>query len=403
LLQPLAAQAAIAIENASLFTETATRTRQMSALLEVSQAIASTLDMQQLMGMILDRLHDIIEHTGSAFVLAEDDYLVVRDSRSVVGAEAEIGARVPINASGEVWGTVSRGHEVIVNDLRADEPMANALRRALGIDLLDLPSIRHIRSWMAVPLVGTEGVMGMLTASSGKPGQFTQDHARLMRAFAEQAAVALVNARLFNSAQRLAAVEERQRLARELHDSVSQALYGIALGARTARTQLDRDAAKAAEPVEYVLSLAEAGLAEMRALIFELRPESLETEGLVSAIQKQVAATRARYELEIAFEQTEEPEAPLPAKEALYRIAQEAMHNTVKHANASRIIVTLQVVDGALTMELSDNGKGFDTGTDYPGHLGLRSMRERVEALNGTLAITSGPAGTTVRARIALG
>src|SRR5581483_1884348 len=111
-------------------------------------------------------------------------------------------------------------------------------------------------------------------------GFYTPRHAELALAVANQAAIAIENARLFERVQSAAATEERQKLARELHDSVSQALYGIALGARTARAQLDRDPAKAAEPLDYVLSLAQAGLAEMRALIFELRPESLATEGL---------------------------------------------------------------------------------------------------------------------------
>jgi signal transduction histidine kinase len=113
------------------------------------------------------------------------------------------------------------------------------------------------------------------------------------------------------------------------HDSVSQALYGIALGARTARALLDRDPAAAVEPVDYILSLAEAGLAEMRALIFELRPESLESEGLNAAIRKQVDAVQARYTIRVDFLPSEEPDLPLAVKEAVYRIAQESLTNVV--------------------------------------------------------------------------
>jgi signal transduction histidine kinase len=184
---------------------------------------------------------------------------------------------------------------------------------------------------------------------------------------------------------------------------VSQALYGIALGAQTARQLLEGDE-KAVQPVEYVLSLAEAGLAEMRALIFELRPESLETEGLVSALEKQAAATRARYRLEVDTAlPAEEPDAPLAVKEALYRIAQEAMHNTVKHARASKITLRLDADAGALTLEVSDDGAGFDPDGEFPGHLGLRSMRERVSALSGTLELESElGAGTRLRAAVPL-
>ena len=149
-----------------------------------------------------------------------------------------------------------------------------------------------------------------------------------MQALAERAAVAIHNAELHEKAQQAASLEERQRLARELHDSVSQALYGIALGTRTARLRLGDDPHNAAEPIDYVMSLAEAGLAEMRALIFELRPESLEQEGVVAAIEKQAASTQARYKLAVETALGDEPDCALDVKEALYRIAQEALHNS---------------------------------------------------------------------------
>lgn len=171
--------------------------------------------------------------------------------------------------------------------------------------------------------------------------------------------------------QERASLEERQRLARELHDSVSQALYGISLGAHTALALIDRDRTKVFEALEYVLSQAEAGLTEMRALIFELRPESLEMEGLVNALTKQTAALRVRHDLEVELSVCEEPDVPLAVKEALYRIAQEALHNAVKHARSSRLDVCLTREPVNLSLEVCDNGKGFDPLAAYPGHLGL--------------------------------
>lgn len=202
---------------------------------------------------------------------------------------------------------------------------------------------------------------------------------------------------------KVAALEERQRLARELHDSVSQALYGIALGARTARTLLERDPAKAAEPIDYVLSLAEAGLSEMRALIFELRPESLQNEGLVAALTKLAEALHARHKLEVITRFCPEPDISLDAKEVLYRVAQEALHNTAKHASASRVELALRGTDQQIQLTLSDNGKGFNPEGDFPGHLGLQSMRERVVALDGNLQIISQPGqGTTIMVHLPL-
>ena len=204
-------------------------------------------------------------------------------------------------------------------------------------------------------------------------------------------------------AQHLAALEERQHLARELHDSLSQALYGIALGTHTAREFLDADRGKVVEALDYVLALADAGLTEMRALIFDLRPESLELEGLVRALTKQVGAVRARYDLETGTELCDEPDVPLEAKEAIYRIAQEALNNTVKHASARRVSLRLCRGDAKVVLEVSDDGVGFDPQTLRPGHLGLSSMRERAARLGGHLEIHSAPgSGTRVRAEFPL-
>jgi signal transduction histidine kinase len=247
-----------------------------------------------------------------------------------------------------------------------------------------------IRSMIEIPVVSPDRLpLGFFSVAYTSEHHFGDAEQRLLTALAERAAVAIGNAELHKQAQRAASLEERQRLARELHDSVSQALYGIALGARTARTLIDRDPKGAVEPVEYILSLAETGLAEMRALIFELRPESLETDGLNGAIRKHAEAIRARHGIEVDFQSGEEPDLPLPVKEAAYRIAQESLTNVVKHSGATQVRVTLASTGSNLQVEVADNGTGFDPGGDFPGHLGLQSMRERAEKSGGRLEISS--------------
>lgn len=292
---------------------------------------------------------------------------------------------------------------------RTREPvLVRDLRRFLLEEPLYAPVHRFVREvpWditYSLPLVSRDRTVGAIFfcyLPGEEPGE---DEKVFLRAVADQAAVALENARLFAEAGGKAALEERQRLARELHDSVSQALYGIALGAKTARKLLEGNPQLAADPLDYVLSLADAGLAEMRALIFELRPESLETEGLVAALGKQAAALRARHEIEVEADLCDEPETPLEVKEAVYRIVQEALHNVVKHARAESVKIEMRCDPGNLTLSISDNGVGFDAGGDFPGHLGLRSMRERASRLGGTLQVESTPgAGTRLRARIPL-
>jgi PAS domain S-box-containing protein len=405
LLRAIADQASAAIDNVRLFAEAQSRSRELAALLEVSRAVASTLDTRTLMGVILDQLKTIIDHTGSAILTLVDGDLRIVDARARGGQEGEIGVRIPLDQPTALWRALQRGEAVIINDVRSNETMAIDYRSIMiAAGLWELPPFRAMRSWMAVPLRSKDQVSGVLTLSQVLTGYFTPEHARLARAFADQAALAIDNARLFEKAQHGAALEERQRLARELHDSVSQALYGIALGARTTRALLDRDPAEAVEPVDYISSLAKAGLAEMRALIFELRPESLENEGLVAAISKQAAAVEARHGLTVECKLGYEPQLPFPVKETLYRITQEALHNTVKHAGATTAAVALDTVDGRTIVTVEDNGAGFDPGGHFPGHLGLRSMKERVEKQGGSLVINSTPGkGTRVVAALPSG
>lgn len=199
----------------------------------------------------------------------------------------------------------------------------------------------------------------------------------------------------------IAVQEERQRLSRELHDSVSQALYGIGLAAETTRVLLEQDPARAAQSNDMIRSLAQSGLDEMRALLFELRPKSLELEGLVAALQKQAAALEARFEIPVETVLCEEPAVALPVKEALYRIAQEALHNAVKHAQPTRLEIGLSTDGDTVLLRVQDNGGGFDPHTSYPGQLGLQTMQERAAKVGGTLHFESALGkGTRVYVRI---
>jgi PAS domain S-box-containing protein len=259
-------------------------------------------------------------------------------------------------------------------------------------------------SWdtiVSVPLIHDGQVVGVLSGYYPKGYRLSDAEVAFLKVVADHAAAIAENARLFTNAQSQVAVEERQRLARELHDSVSQALFGIALGAQTAREHLEQNPAAARAPLDYVLQLAEAGMAEMRALIFELRPESLEQEGLNGALAKQAAALRARHGIQVDEVFDAEPTAPIAVKEALFRIAQEALNNTAKHAKASHVELRLTSAGEMLVAEIRDDGAGFDTGGQFPGHLGLQSMRERALRLGGNVEIISSTGrGTLVRATI---
>jgi signal transduction histidine kinase len=194
---------------------------------------------------------------------------------------------------------------------------------------------------------------------------------------------------------------ERQRIARDLHDSVSQSLFSTTLHVRTAQHALAREELDTTGPVGKELSeigqLTRGALAEMRALIFELRPGALAEEGLVAALTKQAAALSAREGLVI---EVQGPDERLPlepeVEEQLYRLGQEALANVVKHARASRATVYIAATDDSVSMEVSDDGRGFDPAVVGPEHFGLRSMRGRVADLGGRLQVMSAPGGGTV-------
>jgi signal transduction histidine kinase len=379
----------------------AERTRDLSLLLDISRNVASTLELKPLLELILDQLRTVVPYTGTAVLTIEGDDLIIAGQRGPLSDEAARLIRYPVEKMAPVWARLSRGGAIIIPDVRGDSMEAEVFRSVVGADLDD--QLTFIGSCLWAPLVVKDQLIGCMSITNQETGAYNADHAVIAGAIARQAAVAIENARLFEQARGVAALEERQRLARELHDSVSQALFGIGLGAETAKTMLERDPARAAAPIDYVLQLARGGMAEMRALIFELRPESLEQEGLVAALEKQAAATGVRHGIEIELDLPAEPDIPIGMKEALYRIAQEAMHNTAKHAEASKVTLCLANGSNALTMAVIDDGAGFDSSASFPGHLGLVSMQERITRFGGRVEITSAPgAGTTVNVSVPL-
>jgi PAS domain S-box-containing protein len=258
---------------------------------------------------------------------------------------------------------------------------------------------------VAVPLLRIKDVLGLMVVGYAAQHEPTTTDLLQLSTLASQVALVLENARLFAEASAKAALEERQKLARELHDSVSQALYGISLGLQSATLSLQGSQLQSSQAeLAYARQMTETAIAEMKALIFELRPESLEQEGLVIALRKQVRAAELRHRLEFDLELNHEPPLSLRAKEMLYRIAQEAINNALKHARAQRIRLALTITPEQVVLEIADHGSGFDPTQNFPGHLGLRSMRERAELLGGSFELQSAPgSGTRVRVKVPMG
>src|SRR5918992_869055 len=258
-----------------------------------------------------------------------------------------------------------------------------------------------MRSFMGVPIVGGDGVVGAfyLTDKEGE-AEFTAADQELIEMLAPHAALAMENARLSERSRELSVVEERNRLARDLHDSLVQKLFGVVLAAKSASTLLDRDAAGARTQVDRLGELAQEAISELRSLVFQLRPAAIETEGLGEALRKHVEVLRRVHATDVSLELSGKPRPRPGVDDEVFRIAQEAIHNSLRHARAGRIEVILAEDGSALTLAVSDDGVGFDPGAASvrARRLGLTSMEERARELGGRLSISSSPGtGTTVR------
>jgi signal transduction histidine kinase len=291
------------------------------------------------------------------------------------------------------WEEFARQPEsVYFADTQHDIPYA-AIRQAMAEE--------SIRSFLAVPLLHLGQLVGVLLLAHDVPRAYSARDLAFADLIGGQIAVAVENARLHERARELAAAEERARLARELHDSVSQSLFSLTLAVQTAREHLTDNLLLVEQALTLADELARGAQAEMRMLLFELRSTALQQEGLAAALEKQTEVLRQRAGLRVAVQVEGEARPTASQEEALYRIAQEALTNVVKHAHASSATVRLRFDAAGPEVEISDDGRGFTWHESLSGSYGLRTMRERAEQLGGTLEIATGPGGgTRVRARL---
>jgi PAS domain S-box-containing protein len=382
------------------------RTRELSTLLDISHNIASTLDLEPLLGLILDQLIEVVDYSQAGIWEVSEDTVRAMCYRGPLPQAEMVQLRAPLHPSLPIWPAAKLGNSVLIEDIQGDTPAAEAYRQTVGA-AVDT-AYGHVRSFMAVPMTLGPRIVGVVSLSHHNPMHYSERHIRLVTAVANQAAVALDNARLYAQAQDIAALEERQRLARELHDSVTQALFSMTLHARAAQMQLESEGIESDRPlastVKQLSALTQGALAEMRALIFELRPGALQEEGLVAALRKHAAALSARQDIRIDVSSTfERVPVAVETKEHLYRLVQEALHNVTKHAQATEVLVRIQgdEVHGNVVVEIQDDGVGFDPNATAPGHLGLRTMADRARLSGGTLVVDSAMGrGTTIRVEV---
>ncbi|MBT2456935.1 GAF domain-containing sensor histidine kinase [Streptomyces sp. ISL-86] len=269
-------------------------------------------------------------------------------------------------------------------------------------DFLGLPIRDGEEILGALFLANKRGLADKRGAPGGRQG-FTDEDEELLSLLAQHAAIALTNARLYERSRELTIAEERSRLAHELHDAVSQKLFSLRLTAQAAAALVDRDPARAKGELQQVAALAAEAADELRAAVTELRPAALDEDGLVATLRNHVRVLDRAHTAQVTFTCDGVRALPATQEEALLRVAQEALHNALRHSGADRVEVTLTRRAAGAVLTVTDNGSGFSPSTVRRAgrHLGLVSMRDRASGVGGRLGVHSEPGtGTTIEMEV---
>lgn len=362
-------------------------TREQATLLDISQTLASALELKP--GLILDQLRVLVEYTHAELFVLEGTAMVALAARGLQKLDETIPFRIHLNGPETLMRLFNRHQPDRIADVWSTDPSAEFLRSLLD-DQAEL-LLKGVRAWMWVPVAVKNRVIGSVGVAHIEQGYFTAHHADLALTVANQAAITLINAELYEHAQALAALQERQRLAQNLHDAVNQSLFSAGLIADVLPRLWDRDQDEARKSLDDLRRLTRAAQAEMRALLAELRPSALTDTDLGDLLHLLGNALSGRNNIPVAIKVAQEITLPAEIQVAFYRICQEALSNITKHAKASRVEIELMHEGGAVELHIRDDGLGFDPAQSVAGHYGLSMMRERAEAAGVRLTITSQP------------
>jgi signal transduction histidine kinase len=343
---------------------------------------------------------------------------IVASARELLGAEyAALGVPddhggfaqfVVDGVSDEQWkaiGPLPRQHGVLAAMLHEATPQRLADVRTFE-SFAGWPRAHPMMtSFIGMPILDDDEILGaVFLANKTCPNApatvdgFTQEDEELLRILADHAAIALTNARLYERSRELTLAGERARIAHELHDAVSQKLFSLRLTAQAAAALVDSDPARAKDEIGQVAALAAEAADELRGVVVELRPAGLDEDGLVATLRTEIRVLDRVHAAGVTFRAVRVRALPAAQEEALLRVAQEAMHNALRHAHATTVAVTLEGRGKGARLVISDDGRGFDpTAVRSAGrHLGLVSMRDRADGVSGRLTVQSEPGKGTV-------
>src|SRR5947209_13534312 len=379
----LAQRAALAIDNARLFEQAEQRAREIGALVQADQQLHRSLHLDDVLQSLLDVTASVLPFDQAVVAMLDPlgKTLVLRATR---GMSSELLHDSVGADEAQVVREMMTGDAVAIADVRTDA--------RLNPHLLAMAQREGTRAAISVPIRLGGQVFGSFMLGYRRPRTFGEAEKRLVMALGQRTALAVQTARLFEQAQQAAVLEERQRLARELHDAVTQTLFSASLLADVMPRLLERNPAEANRRLDELRTLTRGALAEMRALLVELRPSALEETPLGDLLPRLAEAAPRRPHLQARTRVLGRSSQQLPAEVriVLYRIAQEALNNIVKHARAHTAQVELAYTSsGRVTLQIRDDGCGFHPEAVPAGHLGLGIMRERVASIGARLSIDS--------------
>ena len=363
------------------------RMGEQAILLAISHTLASPLGFQP--GLILDQLREIIEYTQCGLFALEDSTLVALALRGTPALEGALPLRIHLQGPETVAALFNRHLPILIADIGSDNVQAQLLGTFLDDGSAAL--LEGMSSWMWVPLAVQGRMIGGVAVAHEKRNYFTVHHADLALSVANQAAITMVNAELNKQAQTLAVLEERQRLAHNLHDAINQSLFSAGLIAEVLPRLWERDQAEARRSLEDLRKLTRGAMAEMRALLAELRPSTLTDAELGDLLRLLGNAFTGRTSIPARVTVVGQGMLPADVQVAIYRVCQEALNNIAKHAGASLVEINLNHEDTAIELSLRDDGQGFDPERTTSGHYGLSMMQERAEGVGARFSITSQP------------
>jgi len=367
---------------------------------------------------VLERVSQVVLAVARQLSTRDVLQMIVRSARSLVAARyAALGVPDDRGSFGEfvVDGIPDSQRKAIGPLPRQHGMLGVLLREGRPIRVADIRADSRFEGWPAahpdmsdflgVPIRDGSDVLGIIFAACKRqPGGFTERDEQLLGLFASHAAIALTNARLYERGRELSVLEERARLARELHDAVSQKLFGSRVKARAAEVLVGRDPGRAVAEIQSVAALSGQAHAELRAVIDGLAPPDLAAGGLAGSLRSYSVLAGRTHGVEVRFHA--DPDLPAlggQRETAVYRVAQEALHNALRHSGAAVICVSLFARRRRVILEVADRGRGF-VAEGASGGLGLASMRERAASAGGALTVRSAPGeGTLVRLELPAG